>query len=196
MGLLFNMEYYKNLSLEDLFYINDDGLICCEEWKDIIGYEGLYRISNLGRVVSLNFNGTNTRRIMKSRIGIVGYVIINFHKDLKRKTKTIHRLLALHFIPNPENKLEVNHIDGDKGNCRLKNLEWCTRSENKIHAFRLGLENSRKGSLSNLSKLKEKEVLEIRKIGNSMFQKDIAKIYNISSASIGMIINRKTWTHI
>lgn len=191
------MEYYQNLQLENIAYFCDiDNKWKFEQWKDIIGYEGLYAISNLGRVKSANYNGTNTERIMKSRVGMVGYVIINFHKDFKRKTKTIHRLLAIHFIPNPENKKEVNHIDGDKSNCKIENLEWCTRSENKIHAFKLGLENARKGSSSNFSKLTEKQVLEIREINKSMFQKDIAKIYNVSRPTVTMILNKRTWSHI
>jgi hypothetical protein len=191
------MEYYKNLDLEDICYLCDtDNRFKFEQWKNIIGYEGIYSISNLGRVKSANYNGTNTQRIMKSRVGMVGYVIINFHKNLKRKTKTIHRLLAIHFIPNPENKKEVNHIDGDKSNCNIENLEWCTRSENKIHAHKLGLEKARKGVSSNFSKLTEVQVLEIRKVNKSMFQKDIAKMYNVSRATITMILNRRTWSHI
>lgn len=190
------MEYHENFSLENIIYFNNKGVECVEQWKDIIDYEGLYRISILGRVMSLNYNGTGEIKIMKYRIGQVGYRIINFHKNLKRKTKTIHRLLALHFIDNPENKKEVNHIDGIKSNYNIENLEWCTRSENKIHAHRIGLEKTRKGSKSNFSILTEEQVIEIRKIGSSMLQREIGVIYGVNRITIGDILRRKNWKHI
>ena len=190
------MEYHNNFNLENIVYKNDEGSMCVEIWKDILGYEGLYCLSILGRIKSLNYNGTGRIQIMKSRIGIVGYRIINFHKDKKRKTKTIHRLLALHFIPNPENKPEVNHIDGDKSNYLLNNLEWNTRSENHIHSHKMGLEDTRRGSKSNFAKLTEQQVLEIRKIDRTMSQREIGLIYSVKSGTIGDILRRKNWNHI
>lgn len=111
-----------------------------EEWKDIEGYEGRYQISNLGNVMSLL--GLSPR-LLKLRTGGRGYsynrMRVLLYKGGKGKTKKIHRLVAEHFIPNPTNSPEVNHIDGNLRNNRVENLQWCTRSENELHARRTGI---------------------------------------------------------
>ena len=99
-----------------------------EEWKDIAGYEGVYQVSNLGRIKSF-FRAKE--RILKRRLDRKGYPIIG----LLSKTKAIHRLVAIHFIPNPENKETVNHINGITDDNRVENLEWCTMSENLKHSY-------------------------------------------------------------
>ena len=122
-----------------------------EIWKDIQGYEGLYQVSNFGRikalhkVVSHKYAGTKTipECIKKIQKNLNGYSIIVLSINNKPKTFTVHRLVAKHFIHNPENKPEVNHIDGDKGNNHISNLEWNTKSENNQHAYNNGL---KKGS--------------------------------------------------
>ena len=93
-----------------------------------------YSITEDGRIFSNRYN-----RYLKSRVNRYGYLHINLRKDKKGYDKTIHRLVAKAFIPNPENKPEVNHIDGNKLNNHVSNLEWCTRSENTKHAFDTGL---------------------------------------------------------
>lgn len=102
-----------------------------EIWKDIGGYEGLYQVSNLGRV-----NRVATGRVLKGGKDGGGYLNVDLCKNGKRKTHTIHRLLAQAFIPNPENKSDVNHIDEDKTNNNVNNLEWSTRKENLNHGTR------------------------------------------------------------
>lgn len=112
-----------------------------EIWKDIVGYEGLYQVSNLGRVKSLNkMAGWSDRaeKILTPR-KIQGYLIAHLGCCNKFKNMSVHRLVATAFIPNRENKPCVNHIDGNKLNNNVENLEWCTRSENDRHAFRTGL---------------------------------------------------------
>ena len=104
-----------------------------EVWKDIEGDEGLYKISNLGYVYSIK-----SKKILKIH-DRQGYKYSQLWKCSKGKNFLIHRLVALAFIPNPENKKEVNHIDGDKSNNKVDNLEWVTSSENKIHAQKIGL---------------------------------------------------------
>jgi hypothetical protein len=113
-----------------------------------------------------------------------------------RDRVSVHRLVAISFIPNLNNKPFVNHKNGIKTDNRLENLEWCTESENSQHAYDTGLSISVKGSCHGRSKLTEKKVLEIREIGKSMFQKDIAILYNVNRTSITDILNRKSWTHI
>lgn len=113
-----------------------------EVWKDIQGYEGKYRVSNYGRIKSLSrkiFNGTgfymSKEKILNGHIITNGYMQI----ELQGKPLLVHRLVAEAFILNHENKPQVNHIDGDKTNNRVDNLEWVTNGENQIHAYKNGL---------------------------------------------------------
>lgn len=108
-----------------------------EEWKDISGYEGLYKVSNLGNVYSFK-----TNKILKTPIGKRGYPNLNLLKNGKQKLYVVHRLVAKAFIPNPDNKPEVNHIDGNKTNNCVDNLEWVTSRENTLHARKTGLHTS------------------------------------------------------
>lgn len=119
-----------------------------EIFKDIIGYEGYYQISNLGRVKS----SYKKCSILKSPKCKSGYKTVNLYRDKKLKNCYLHRLIAITFIPNPENKPYVNHIDGNKLNNDLNNLEWCNGSHNVKEAFRLKLKNNPKGSENKRSK--------------------------------------------
>lgn len=103
-----------------------------EEWRDIPGYEGLYKVSNYGRIKR---NG----RLKTFRIDRGGYCTVWLSRDSVQKNFKVHRLVAQAFLPNPNNKLTVNHIDGCKQNNVVENLEWATHSENIIHANKTGL---------------------------------------------------------
>lgn len=112
-----------------------------EEWKTIEGYENKYLISNKGRVKSLyDKNGNYRKYIIQPRKKAI-YLYVNLYKNGKCKTKKIHRLVAETFIPNPNNLHCVNHIDGNKHNNNVNNLEWCTYSENTNKAIEIGLFN-------------------------------------------------------
>ena len=127
------------------------------KWKDVKGFEGLYVVSDCGKVKSLgNGNSTNPNfrkeRILKTTYSANGYEKVKLNKEGKRKHAHVHRLVAIAFLDNPKNNPEVNHKDGDKLNNNYSNLEWVTASENQIHAFNNGLQKARKGIYSSCSK--------------------------------------------
>ena len=112
-----------------------------ETWKDINGYEGYYQISNQGNVRSVDrFDGVHDRQgtIIKPILKQNGYLQVGLRKHGTRKWIGVHRLVAIHFIENPNNKPQVNHIDGNKQNNIVENLEWVTVKENQDHAVRMG----------------------------------------------------------
>lgn len=139
-------EIWENKSLEDL-----DG----EVWKDVVDYEGLYMVSNLGRIKTVGKLPTEKTpywqikllkkfKIHGQDINQYGYLCVNLYKNHKGKRFQVHRLLLIAFVPNIENKPQVNHKDGVKTNNLLENLEWNTRSENQKHAFRIGIKKPSK----------------------------------------------------
>ena len=177
-----------------------------EVWKSIEGFEGFFQISNHGRIRSLDryVNARNGGkrfehgRIMKSSINSRKYYILPLRKNGYVKTFRINRLVAIAFIPNPENKPEVNHIDGDKQNNHVKNLEWSTHKENIKHALETGLQVPFKGCEVGTSKLKNHEVLKIRqlyKTGNYTY-KQLSEMFNVSYNTIYSVIKRTSWKHI
>ena len=101
-----------------------------EQWRMIPDYEGLYMVSNLGRVKSLNYNGTGQERIMKPTVYSGGYFRVKLWKNKIPKLYLVHRLVAQTFIQNPDNLPEINHKDENPANNRVENLEWCDRKYN------------------------------------------------------------------
>lgn len=142
-GTLFFMEHWKNLSPENIVE-EFEGVTYVEEWKPVVGYEGLYEISSFGRVKSCkrNFRGRGGK--MYNRKGIVrkqfddckrGYLKIILHKDGTPTSFSVHRLVAMAFIGNKENLPEVNHVLGLKKDNRVHRLIWSTSSDNQQHAY-------------------------------------------------------------
>lgn len=173
-----------------------------EIWKNIEGFEGSYQISNLGRVKSLERkifrNGSfyvRKEMILKQQQNKFGYHLVLLY-PLNRGKVMVHRLVATHFLPNIENKKTVNHINGNKADNNIKNLEWVTQSENIIHAYKIGLKKPLSGEINGFSKLTQHEVNEIRKKYelDHYKMKDLAKTYNTSQQNISLIINNKRWT--
>lgn len=126
-----------------------NNVVAEEIWRDIPGYEGYYKVSDKGRILSLV--GWNGKEYIKRKKIVRGWIqatdstgsykrrVIKLSKNGKRQEVKIHRIVASVFLGNEENKPEVNHIDGNPLNNRLDNLEWVTSSENKIHSWRTGL---------------------------------------------------------
>lgn len=137
-----------------------------EIWKDIIGYEGRYQVSNLGRVKSLNYNNTNKEKILKPKKESNGYLRVNLSKNGKAKMHSVHRLVAIAYIPNPENKETVNHKNENKEDNRVENLEWMTSYENN----RYGTHDIRSASKQKNNKKTSKPVVGVSLIGEEVLR--------------------------
>ncbi len=172
-----------------------------ESWKDVQDYEGLYLVSNMARVRSIFARKNPCNILMTSCPNETGYHMVNLSKNGKAKTRYLSRLVAIAFIPNPENKPEVNHIGldengkpGNKNDNRSQSLEWSTSKENINHSWENGLSKPQKGSAHGNSTLTEKNVLEIR--ASKLTPKQIACLYDVNVQAIYKILSRKRWRHI
>ena len=166
---------------------------------DIPGYEGRYAITETGEVWSYHIN-----RFLKHKIGKIGYHRVTLMFERKQKIYLIHRLVNAAYNDNPDNKPHTNHIDGNKSNNHYTNLEWVTRSENMLHAFKTGLigyvNSNKNGSLSGegngRAKLTESVVTQIRheslsrKFGDKPWIK-----YRISRGQYDQIVSGRSWKH-
>ena len=165
-----------------------------EIWKEIKGYEGLYEISSYGNVKSYHKNQTILLKQSKMKKGYMRVKLVDKNKN--EYSPLVHVLVATAFIPNPENKPQVNHKDAIKWNNNVDNLEWNTQSENQKHARRLGLFGDINGENNNYHKLTEIEVLEIRSLQGKIKNVLIAELYGVTQQCICLIMNRKKWKHI
>jgi hypothetical protein len=191
-------EIFKNINLKKYGYED---------------YTGLYKVSNYGCVKRLkriylknknnqfgcnNYGEQKINEKILTPQTIKNYFIIGLTKNKKRKYFLIHRLVAMIFICNLQNKSEVNHIDGNKKNNNINNLEWVTKSENRKHAFKIGLINQN-GENNPSHKLTNNNVIEIKKIFKNNIKLNftkIAKIYNVKRETIRDIYYNKIWKHI
>lgn len=173
-----------------------------EEVREIEDHPGYY-ISNTGKIYSKWRMG---RAVKNGPIYPLREKKCSIHKDgyyyacIKGTCKAVHRYLAIAFIPNPENKSDVNHKDGNKLNNNLDNLEWNTRKENINHAFQMGLSDTT-GHVAGIKNgnhiLNDKLVLEIReKAKQGHTCSELAREYSVSKSNIVAIKNRKSWKHI
>jgi hypothetical protein len=166
-------------------------------WKEIPGYEGIYEVSCNGEVKSLSrkirklnhksiFLIQTKEKILKPEIVWNNRLRVVLCRDKSKKRVQIHRIVALTFIPNPENKPCINHIDGNPQNNNYKNLEWCNSKENAQHAVRTGL-------WKQIKKLNDKQIEEIRiqKSSSSKTYNQLAIDFNVSISTIYNVIHHK-----
>ena len=177
-----------------------------EQWKPIAGYEGIYEVSNKGRVKSLDrvvnsarigFTAKIKGQILKQRAQRDRYYRVGLSAHGKTRHYSVHRLVALAFIENPHNKEQVNHIDRDKLNNKVENLEWVTARENTLHARANGYNPNNNGEKNPQSKLTNKDVYDIvEMLSDGVLQQEIADLYGVCHQAISNIARGVTWTHL
>ena len=185
-----------------------------ENYSNISGYEGLYQVSNTGKVKSLlrlesfpsakvkgrNFTRKRRERILSPAPDKDGYLKVVLCKNSILENFFVHRLVISAFKQNLTNLPQINHIDGNKLNNTIENLEWCSSSHNNYHRYRLNLIDIKKISGENHwnSKLKEEDILKIieKWESGSISQRKIAIEYKVSKSTISKIIRKENWRHL
>jgi DNA-binding transcriptional regulator YiaG len=162
-----------------------------EEWRDIKGFYGDYKISNFGKIKSLKHGKEKILKIHKHNNG---YNFITLSHNGNQKGYLLHRVVVKAFLGDIPDGLDVNHKDGDKDNNFLNNLEVVTKSENQNHAARLGLKPC--GEKHKNSKLTESQIKEIREDNRKTPQHVFAKKFGVARSLISMIQNNKIWKQI
>lgn len=171
-----------------------------EEWRDIAGFEGKYRVSNRGRVLSLV---RKQPAILAGNPNSMGYPQVDLRSGGPRKPFLVHRLVLMAFAPVEDSSdLQANHIDFDPMNSSLENLEWTTPLQNMRHFFsseRTRDMSKNVGSRHHLSNLKDADVLEIRRLCVSRVRGNrlaVARQFGIHKATVDQIVSWKTWRHL
>lgn len=167
-----------------------------EEWRAIPGYEGLYEVSNIGRIRSLNYNRSRETKVM-SHAGSSRYAGVKLSRGGSIYRCLIHVQVAAAFIGPKPDGMQVNHKNGDSFDNRVENLEYVTPSENSLHAFRLGLRKPTYGQINGMCKLTPQDVREIRQLLiQGLKPKDVALRFNIDRQTACDIGSRKRWAHL
>ena len=161
-----------------------------EIWTDVKGYEGLYQVSNCGRVRSLDHYASNghTNILYKGKVLVTWLDSRKYYLmvAIRNKKYLVHRLVAEAFIPNPDNLPEVNHLDGDKQNNHVNNLEWCTSKQNKTHAYKNGLYDTQK--FRNRKSLANSKKITINGVTKSLWK--WSKDLNVSYQSLRWLYDK------
>ncbi len=160
-----------------------------ELWCPISRLENKYSVSSLGRV-----RNNSTKRVLKLEISVLGYIIVSVRPNGKNGGAIcirVHREVAIAFVPGYSSELQVNHIDADKTNNVISNLEWVTHQQNQIHARKLGLIHTPKGEKSHLSKLTNEQVFEIR--NSEMTNAQLGRKFNVDRSAISKVRSRVNW---
>ena len=166
-----------------------------EIWKDINDYEGLYQVSNFGNVKSLGNEFTRKERFLKLSPQSKGYLTVVLQKNATRKMVLVHRIVAEYFVSNPLNKSQINHINGDKTDNKVENLEWVSHRENLDHAIKNNL--TLKGEENRNSKLKDVDIIKIHSLlQKGTTTKELSESYNVSYSTIDGIRTNRYWKHL
>ncbi len=173
-----------------------------EMWKDIPGWEGYYQVSTMGRVKSLA-RVVFHRRLGKFSVGerilspglVKGYEFVGFYRNGRAKNYRVNRLVAIAFIPNPLNLPEVNHLDLNKRNNKVGNLEWITTLGNAKHSIKNGPKRKKPKGRPKISTIQVKEIRRLWKTGEYV-QREIAQLFGLKSNTISYIVNRLRWKEI
>jgi hypothetical protein len=165
-----------------------------EKWSLIDGYGDKYKVSNLGRVI----NEHKSRVLSAFKINS-GYLCVSLYLDGKSSNKLVHRLVAAAFIPNHGNKPHINHIDFDRTNNAIENIEWCSPKENSRHSYSAGRFKTcfKPGSEAPCAKLNESQVVEIRERSmNGEGDAPLSRAYGVTPRAVKRIRKRETWKNI
>ena len=174
-----------------------------EQWKEVAGTAGRYEVSNTGFLRTTNWKNSGQTRIMKPAADQKGYLKTMILRDGRYCNVAVHRLIAQAWIPNPENKPQVNHINFNPSDNRIENLEWCTTKENTLHSYNAGrikkpvFRDGIRGSHNGMSKLTEEQVKEIRqKFRPRVYTRQmLADEYGVAASTIKDAILRR-WKHV
>lgn len=180
----------KTVSLELAKQLKEAGI----EWRDIDGFEGLYQVSNNGQVRSLA-RPTTFDRVLKPVLR-GGYHCVSLSKKGLSRQIHIHTLVASAFVSRLFGRTFINHKDGNKLNNRSGNLEWCTRSENDLHAYRTGLRKPTQGEKNGQARLTGADIHWIYDHSAEFTQKQIANRFGVSNQHVSDILTGKKWRHI
>lgn len=171
-----------------------------EIWKDVVGYESRYKVSNFGNIKSFITNGSNGGYILKAFDRGNGYLAVNlYYSKGKFKTISVHQIVAHAFLGEPPKNYQVNHIDMNRYNNRLDNLEYLSSLDNQMHSRKFKhWTNGLRGENHPRAKLTRNQVLEIRKVykEGSITRKELANHYNVKLHVIVDIVLNRTWKHL
>ena len=179
-----------------------------EKWKSVIGYEGYYEVSNLGRVKRLTktiscgrFRIKRKGRVLKTaKYDKSGHLSVNLSKEGVRKNHAVHRLVAKAFIPNPRNLPQVNHINNIKGDNRSVNLEWITLVGNLLHGYKIlpaHMRNLYRGEQNLNAKVKANDVRRMRELSKQgISNAELGRVYGLDTSSVWRAVNGDTWKNI
>lgn len=166
-----------------------------EEWRPVVGYESHYEVSNAGRVRRTAVaNGATVGKVRSAALLKIGYYAVGLSRDNKRRTMYVHDLVASAFLGPRPTKFQVNHIDGDKKNNEVANLEYVSHRENARHAARTGLIGC--GEKNYAAKLTSDDVRTIRSVKGKRTIRDLAKQFGVSDSIICEVQNGLRWKHV
>ncbi len=175
-----------------------------EQWRPVPEFEGIYEASNQGRVRSLDrivsrSDGAKQPwrgRVLKGTLDPWGYPCVTLHRSGKSYTRRVHRVIAATWFGPRGEDIQINHIDGDKANNAIRNLEYVTQSENVQHAYANGMMARERGEAHHMAKLTDDDVRLIRHLAGAVSHRKLARRFGVSKGNITFIVQGRTWRHL